>query len=43
MTIISPDRTRLVESIARTVAEHGGNYQTAEVSWDFIRELPPKK
>ncbi|HVU08834.1 MAG TPA: ACT domain-containing protein [Verrucomicrobiae bacterium] len=26
MTIIAPDRTGLVESIARTVAEHGGNW-----------------
>ena len=26
MTIISPDRTGLVESIARSVAEHGGNW-----------------
>jgi glycine cleavage system regulatory protein len=26
MTIISPDRTGLVESVARTVAEHGGNW-----------------
>ena len=26
MTIFSPDRTGLVESIARTVAEHGGNW-----------------
>jgi glycine cleavage system regulatory protein len=26
MTIISPDRTGLVESIARTIAEHGGNW-----------------
>jgi glycine cleavage system regulatory protein len=26
MTIISPDRTGLVESIARTVAAHGGNW-----------------
>ena len=26
MTIISPDRTGLVESLARTVAEHGGNW-----------------
>ena len=26
MTIISPDRTGVVESIARTVAEHGGNW-----------------
>jgi glycine cleavage system regulatory protein len=26
MTIISPDRTGLVEAIARTVAEHGGNW-----------------
>ena len=26
MTIISPDRTGLVESIARTVAENGGNW-----------------
>ncbi len=26
MTVISPDRTGLVESIARTVAEHGGNW-----------------
>ncbi|HTB86234.1 MAG TPA: ACT domain-containing protein [Candidatus Sulfotelmatobacter sp.] len=26
MTIISPDRTGLVESIARAVAEHGGNW-----------------
>ena len=26
MTIISPDRTGLVESIARVVAEHGGNW-----------------
>jgi glycine cleavage system regulatory protein len=26
MTIISPDRTGLVESVARTVAGHGGNW-----------------
>jgi len=26
MTIVSPDRTGLVESVARTVAEHGGNW-----------------
>lgn len=26
MTVISPDRTGLVESIARVVAEHGGNW-----------------
>ena len=26
MTVISPDRTGLVESIARTVADHGGNW-----------------
>ena len=26
MTIIGPDRTGLVESVARTVAEHGGNW-----------------
>jgi glycine cleavage system regulatory protein len=26
MTIISPDRTGLVESVARAVAEHGGNW-----------------
>jgi len=26
MTIISPDRTGLVETIARAVAEHGGNW-----------------
>jgi glycine cleavage system regulatory protein len=26
MTIISPDRTGLVESIARAVADHGGNW-----------------
>ena len=26
MTIISPDRTGLVESVARTVADHGGNW-----------------
>ena len=26
LTVISPDRTGLVESIARTVAEHGGNW-----------------
>lgn len=26
MTVISPDRTGLIESIARTVAEHGGNW-----------------
>ena len=26
MTVIGPDRTGLVESIARTVAEHGGNW-----------------
>lgn len=26
MTVISPDRTGLVESIARTVAEHDGNW-----------------
>jgi glycine cleavage system regulatory protein len=26
MTIISPDRTGLVESVARTVATHGGNW-----------------
>ena len=26
MTIIGPDRTGLVESVARTVADHGGNW-----------------
>ena len=26
MTIIGPDRTGLVESVARAVAEHGGNW-----------------
>ena len=26
MTIISPDRTGIVESVARAVAEHGGNW-----------------
>lgn len=26
MTVISPDRTGLVESVARTVAAHGGNW-----------------
>ena len=26
MTLIGPDRTGLVESVARTVAEHGGNW-----------------
>ena len=26
LTVISPDRTGLVETIARTVAEHGGNW-----------------
>jgi glycine cleavage system regulatory protein len=26
MTIISPDRTGLVEAVARTVADHGGNW-----------------
>jgi len=26
LTVISPDRTGLVESVARTVAEHGGNW-----------------
>src|SRR5215831_8149871 len=26
MTIIGPDRTGLVESVARVVAEHGGNW-----------------
>ncbi len=26
LTIIGPDRTGLVESVARTVAEHGGNW-----------------
>jgi glycine cleavage system regulatory protein len=26
MTLISPDRTGLVEAVARTVAEHGGNW-----------------
>src|SRR5437016_4315816 len=26
MTVIAPDRTGLVESIARAVAEHGGNW-----------------
>src|SRR5882672_5224578 len=26
MTVIGPDRTGLVESIARVVAEHGGNW-----------------
>ena len=26
LTVISPDRTGLVESIARTVADHGGNW-----------------
>jgi len=26
LTVISPDRTGVVESIARTVADHGGNW-----------------
>ena len=26
MTVIGPDRTGLVESVARAVAEHGGNW-----------------
>ena len=26
MTIIGPDRTGLVESVARVVADHGGNW-----------------
>jgi glycine cleavage system regulatory protein len=31
MTIISPDRTGLVESVARTVAEHGGNWRESRM------------
>ena len=31
MTVISPDRTGLVESIARTVAAHGGNWQESRM------------
>ena len=32
MTIIGPDRTGLVESIARVVAEHGGNWLESRMS-----------
>lgn len=32
MTLISPDRTGLVESVARTVAEHGGNWLESRMS-----------
>ena len=31
MTIISPDRTGLVESIARAVADHGGNWRESRM------------
>jgi len=32
MTIIGPDRTGLVESVARVVAEHGGNWLESRMS-----------
>jgi len=32
MTVIGPDRTGLVESIARIVAEHGGNWLESRMS-----------
>ncbi len=32
MTVIGPDRTGLVESIARVVAEHGGNWLESRMS-----------
>ena len=31
MTVISPDRTGLVESLARTVREHGGNWRESRM------------
>jgi glycine cleavage system regulatory protein len=31
MTIISPDRTGLVEAVARAVADHGGNWQESRM------------
>ena len=32
MTIIGPDRTGLVESVARAIAEHGGNWLESRMS-----------
>ncbi len=32
MTVIGPDRTGLVESVARVVAEHGGNWLESRMS-----------
>jgi len=32
MTVIGPDRTGLVESVARAVAEHGGNWLESRMS-----------
>jgi glycine cleavage system regulatory protein len=32
MTIIGPDRTGLVESVARVVADHGGNWLESRMS-----------
>jgi len=50
MTIIGPDRTGLVESIARVVAEHGGNWlesRMCRLGGDFAGilriELPAEK
>ncbi len=50
MTIIGPDRTGLVESVARVVAEHGGNWlesRMCRLSGEFAGilriELPVEK
>ena len=50
MTIIGPDRTGLVESVARVVADHGGNWlesRMCRLGGEFAGilrvELPPEK
>jgi glycine cleavage system regulatory protein len=50
MTIIGPDRTGLVESVARVVAEHGGNWlesRMCRLGGEFAGilriEIPPEK
>ena len=50
MTIISPDRTGLVEAVARAVADHGGNWlesRMCRLGGDFAGilriEIPAEK
>src|ERR1039457_2941487 len=50
MTIISPDRTGLVEAVARAVADHGGNWlesRLCRLSGEFAGilriEIPAEK